>query len=74
MRTIVEADIFPVCPSLGAVNQSEFMTTTTRNVSPHRSRLNSNISEQESVSSDFSFIPSSSSSSSTSLLPSSNTR
>jgi hypothetical protein len=73
MRTIVEADIFPVCPSLGAVNQSEFMTTTTRNVSPHRSRLNSNISEQESVSSDFSFIPSSSPSS-TSLLPSSNTR
>ncbi|CAF2816882.1 unnamed protein product [Rotaria sp. Silwood2] len=68
MRTIIEADIFPVCPSFGAINQSEFLTTTTRNISPHRSRSNSNSSEPASVLSDYIFIPSSPSSASL-LLP-----
>lgn len=56
MRTIIEADIFPVCPSIGAINQSECTTTTTtttmRNISPHRTRSNSNSSEPTSISSD----------------------
>lgn len=68
--TIIEADIFPVCsPSSGARKQSDFMTTTSRNISPHRSRSNSNHSEQDSVLSDYIFIPSSPSSVSL-LLPS----
>jgi hypothetical protein len=62
MRTIIDTDIFPVCPSLGAINLSEFMTAITRDISPHRNRLNSNNSEQESISGDFIFIPSSPSS------------
>ncbi|CAF1124956.1 unnamed protein product [Rotaria sp. Silwood1] len=69
MRTIIEADIFPACPSFGAINQSKFMTTTiTRNRSPHRSRSNSNSSEPGSVLSDNISIPSSPSSVSL-LLP-----
>ncbi len=67
MRTIVEADIYPDCSSSGAKKQSEFMTTT-----PHRSRSNSNNSEQESLLNDYIFIPSSPSSAS--LLIPSNTR
>jgi hypothetical protein len=72
MRTINEADIFPVYQSSGARKLSESMTTTTRNMSPHRSRSNSNHSERDSVLSDYFFIPSSSSS--VSLLIPSNTR
>ncbi len=72
MRTILEVDIFPVGPSSGAIKQSEFMPTTTRNISPHRSRTNSNHSEQDSVLSDYIFIPSSQSS--VSLLLPTNTR
>ncbi|CAF3986317.1 unnamed protein product [Rotaria sordida] len=64
MRTIIETDIFPVCPSFGAINQSDFVTTATRNISPHRSRSNSNSSEPASVLSDYIFIPSSPSSAS----------
>ncbi len=69
MRTINEADVFPVCPSSGARKQSESMTMTTRDMSPHRSRSNSNHSERDSVLSDYFFIPSSPSSISL-LIPS----
>lgn len=76
MRTIIEADLFPVSPSPGAKEQSESMMTTTTtsrgNISPHRSRSNSNHSDQDSVLSDYVFIPSSPSS--ISLLLPSNTR
>jgi len=58
MRTIIEADIFPVCSSSGATKQSEFMTTT-RNISPNRSRTNSNDSEEDSVLSDYIILPTS---------------
>lgn len=70
--TITEADIISLSPSIGASKQSELMTTTTTDVSTHRSRTNSNHSEQDSVLSDSTFIPSSPSSAS--LLPSSNAR
>jgi hypothetical protein len=72
MRTIIEGDIFPACSSSGAIKQAEFMTTTTRNISPHRSRSNSNNSELDSVLNDYISIPSSPSS--VSLLIPSNTR
>jgi hypothetical protein len=71
MRTITEADIVPLSPSLGARKQSESMATTT-DVSPQRSRINSNHSERDSVLSDYSFLPSSPSSAS--LSPSPNAR
>ncbi|CAF2151274.1 unnamed protein product [Rotaria magnacalcarata] len=75
MRTIIEADIFHVCTSLGAINQLECTTTTTtligrRDISPHRTRSNSNSSEPASILSDDVFMPSSPSSASL-LLPSS---
>lgn len=73
MRTIVEADIYPVGSSLGAIHQSEFITTAaTRCITPQRSRSNSNSSEPASVLSDYIFLPSSPSSAS--LVNPSNTR
>ncbi len=72
MRTIIEADRFPVCSSSGTTKQPQFLTTTTKNLSPQHSRTNSNDSEEDSVLSDYIFIPSSPSSGS--LIFPSNTR
>lgn len=63
MRTIIETDRLPVCSSSGAINQTQFMSTA-KDISPHRSRSNSNSSGQESITSDYIFIPSSPSSAS----------
>jgi hypothetical protein len=71
MRTIIETDRSPVYSSSGAINQTGIMSIK-KTISPHRSRSNSNSSEQESISSDYIFIPSSPSSAS--LVPPSNTR
>ena len=68
--TITEGDIIPESPSIGDRKQSELMPTTT---TIHRSRTNSNHSERDSVLSDCTYLPSSSSSS-TSCLPSPNVR
>ncbi len=73
MRTIIETDPFPVDLSLGARKQSESITTID-DMSSQRNRINSNHSEEDSVLSDCTFIPSISSPSSISVLPSSNTR
>lgn len=61
MRTTIEADRLP-----GELSLGDRKTTETTS----RSRVNSNQSEEDSVLNDGTFIPSSS----TSILPSSNTR